>query len=947
MGSKSKNLSNPASVGGIGHHFEAHVQASFVALMLTGGYAPCLPCWPITEIKLQGKIDGFDTDDLIVFVEKGGVQERRKLLGQIKHSVTITNSSDTFAGVIQAAWNDFSNPMQFTKGKDIIALITGPLSSMDTHNVQWLLGQARHTKSAKEFFRNVEQSNFSPPKSLEKLAVFEHHLKSAKGRGNVSRDELYSFLNHFHLLSYDLGKEGGVILSLLHSHISQFHQQNPQWVWSRVVDIVQTWNQDAGTIIRERLPEDLVEVFAQRTVTEIPKELTPMRQVIAEPDWNQHSIATQLALTNLVGEWNENNEADIAVLSRLLGANYDRWVQEAREILHYPDSPLLQKNGHWKIKNRVELGNSLGSRVFDQDLDIFRHLAAVVLTERDPSFELPVKERYTASIRGKALSCSVTLRKGMAEGLAILGSNPTLFRNCSQGKAVITAVLTIHEVFNNADWTLWGSLNDLLPTLAEAAPNEFLNIVENTLRLSPSPFDQLFAQEGNGIVGHNYLTGLLWALEGLAWDEKFLVRVCTILGELASHDPGGQWSNRPANSLTTILLPWLPQTLASIEKRKVAIQTLNKEWPEVCWKLVISLLPNQHQVSSGSHKPTWRKTIPDGWTSGVSHQEYWQQVSIYSELAVSSASLNVPKLAELIDHFDHLPRTAFDQLLEALSSDAIANLPEEQRLLIWDHLVKFTTRHRRYAQAEWVLPNELLALIEIVADRLAPSNPLNLYQHLFSDQDFDLYDEHENLEEQQQKLDGRRLNAVKEILKQEGIEGVIRFAEAVTSPGQVGQALGNLSDAAIEQVLLPVFLDSENPKQLALVSRFVWMRHYVEGWPWCDRIDKSSWSDRQIGCFLSFLPFTAASWERANLWLGESRGEYWLRTNANAYHTDEDLRLAIDKLLEYRRPNAAIRCLGRMQYTKQPINVEQCVRSLLMALSSNEPTYSDRKASYC
>ena len=71
--------------------------------------------------------------------------------------------------VIQAAWNDFNNPSVFTKGKDIIALITGPLSATDSHNVQWLLSQARHTKNSDEFYRNVEQANFSPAKSGEKL----------------------------------------------------------------------------------------------------------------------------------------------------------------------------------------------------------------------------------------------------------------------------------------------------------------------------------------------------------------------------------------------------------------------------------------------------------------------------------------------------------------------------------------------------------------------------------------------------------------------------------------------------------------------------------------------------------------------------------------------------------------------------------------------------------
>ena len=292
MNSKSKKLSNPFSTGGGGGHFEAQVQASFVALMLTGGYAPCLPCWQIKEIKLQGKIDGFDTDDLIVFVEQNVNQEGRKLLGQVKHSISITQGSSVFAEVIQAAWNDFNNPRIFDKGKDIIALITGPLSATDTHNVQWLLNQARHTKGADEFFRNVKQANFSPAKSGEKLAVIQHYLKAANNNIDVSLEDLYAFLNHFHLLGYDLGKEVGVVLSLLHSHISQFNQQDPQLLWSRVVDIVQTWNQDAGTITKEGLPEDLIEAFKQPAFAQIPEELATTQSKSSKTDWNQHQHAT-------------------------------------------------------------------------------------------------------------------------------------------------------------------------------------------------------------------------------------------------------------------------------------------------------------------------------------------------------------------------------------------------------------------------------------------------------------------------------------------------------------------------------------------------------------------------------------------------------------------------------------------------------------------------------
>lgn len=940
MNSKSKKLSNPFSTGGGGGHFEAQVQASFVALMLTGGYAPCLPCWQIKEIKLQGKIDGFDTDDLIVFVEQNVNQEGRKLLGQVKHSISITQGSSVFAEVIQAAWNDFNNPRIFDKGKDIIALITGPLSATDTHNVQWLLNQARHTKGADEFFRNVKQANFSPAKSGEKLAVIQHYLKAANNNIDVSLEDLYAFLNHFHLLGYDLGKEVGVVLSLLHSHISQFNQQDPQLLWSRVVDIVQTWNQDAGTITKEGLPEDLIEAFKQPAFAQIPEELATTQSKSSKTDWNQHQHATDIALANLLGAWNEKNEADIAVLSHLLGLEYSPWVLKAREILHFPDSPLSLKNGQWKFIDRAELWDLLGSRIFDQNLDTFKDAVVAVLNERDPSFELPQEERYAASIHGKILTHSPTLRKGLVDGLAILGSKPSALVNCSQGKAEATAVLAIREIFSNADWVMWGSLNNLLPTLAEAAPGEFLIAVENALQLSPCPFDELFSQEGDGITGGNYLTGLLWALEGLAWDEKYIVRVCVILGELSSHDPGGKWANRPSNSLSTMLLPWLPQTIAPIEKRKVAVQTVCKESPEIGWKLIISLLPNQYQVSSGSYKPTWRSIIPDDWEKGVTNQEYWEQVSFYAELAVTMAGHDMEKLGELIDHFDKLPKPSIDKLLEILSTDAILELPEDKQLNLWDKLTKFTSKHRRFSDAKWALNDDLLSPIEAVADKLAPSNPFNLYQHLFSDRDLDLYEEIGNWEEQRKKLDKRRQKAVEEVLKLGGIESVIKFAEAVKSPGQVGHSLGCIANAKIDTALLPAYLKTENRKLSLFISGYVWSRHYTNGWSWADELDKTRWDNEPVGQFLSYLPFAHETWVCVETWLGDKQDSYWLKTNANPYQVEGDLSDAIDKLIEHGRPNAAINCLDRMRYAKQPINVGQCVKALLSALSSSEPSYS-------
>lgn len=935
---KMKNLSNPFSTGGGGFHFEAHVQASYAVLMLTGGSAPCLPCWPIVEIKLQGKIEGFDTDDLIVFVENPNKKERRKMLGQIKHAIAITPRNPVFGEVIQAAWNDFNKAELFSKGKDIITLITGPLSATDEHNVQWLLNQAKHTKNADEFFRHVEQVKFSPSKSYEKLQVIQNHLIAANGGKEVSREDLYSFLNHFYILDYDLGNEYGIVLSLLHSHISQFQQRDPQLVWSRIVDVVQTWDKNAGTITRDKLPEDLLETFVKKAMREMP-EAFKIPEERSKTDVAQHPDATYLALATLVGAWNEKNKYDIEVVSQMLGIHYDTWLQKAREILHLTNSPLSLKNGIWKVSNRGELWESLGARILDQDLETFKSIAVNVLKEIDPAFELPPEERYAASIHGKVLKYSRVLRQGIAEGLAILGNQPEACNNCFFNKPEGTVILAVRDILAEADWVTWGSLNDLLPILAEAAPDEFLRAVENALRMPTCPFDQLFKQEGRGIFGRNYLTGLLWALEGLAWDDQYLVRVCVIFGELASRDPGGQWANRPINSLSTILLPWLPQTLASVEKRKVAVETLLKECPVIAWELIIQLLPGQLQSSSGTYKPKWRKVIiPEDWEKGVTREEYRQQVLFYTELAVKAAGNNISRLSELIDHFASLPKPTFEQLIEVLSSQSIIELPEDQRLMLWDHLRKIINKHKRFSDAKWALSGELVALIEKVAEKFVPENPLHRYKYLFTDRDFDLYEKNSDWEEQRKVLKTRREAAIVEIFHKTGIEGVIRFAESVVFADQVGYALGVITDETIEQALLPSFLDTADIKHRDLARGFIWSRFYCGGWKWCDAINKTEWTPKQLGCFLACLPFTKEVWDRASQWLQENQSEYWSRVNIYTYQIGDDLTIAVEKLIEHDRPYAAINCLGIMLFNKQPIDIKQCVQALLAALSSSEPT---------
>lgn len=683
--------------------------------------------------------------------------------------------------------------------------------------------------------------------------------------------------------------------------------------------------------------DESARMLAQRSAGNIGSLLRCIQNLSIMPEWAEAADASELAIAVVLGSWNEDSEADRAAASRLVGKAYGEWIERIRYLALLPATPLIHRDGTWKFIPRYEGWYALGPRLFDDHLDILRVVATTVLTEKDPQFDLPPDRRFAAAIHGKVLSHSCALRNGLAESLALLGSHGRALKSSSPGKAEATAALAVREILAEADWVTWASLIDVLPLLAEAAPVEFLGAVEFYLQRDPCPFDELFAQEGPGVFGRSYMSGLLWALETLAWDPDLLSRVSLILGELAKHDPGGKWTNRPANSLTTIFLPWMPQTSAPIPKRVAAVRTLISEQPDVGWKLLVELLPQHHSASSCTRKPAWRATIPETWLDGVTAPEYWEQVSLYAMMAVATATADVTKLVELIDNLENLTPTARERLLAHLVSDEVLTMPEVDRHRIWSQLVSLATKHRKFTDAEWSMePAQVDGILDI-ANRLKPSRPFFIYQRLFTEREFELYTRNGDYDTQRKELEDQRSMAVSAIAKADGPDALVDFARAVESPWRVGIAFGQVASRTAEGKFLPRLLESDERALTQFAGGFVWGRFHVHGWAWVDTIDLSEWTPSQIGSLLAFLPFTEATWKRVGALLGQDKSHnYWSKTSANPYQAEGNLELAADELMNHQRPFAAIDCLHKMLLDNKRVDAGRAARALLLALQSPE-----------
>ena len=620
------------------------------------------------------------------------------------------------------------------------------------------------------------------------------------------------------------------------------------------------------------------------------------------PDWATGPNASDLAMMVLAGSWSDSSNADRVILSELTGMDYSDWIARVQDIVRTPETPVVHHEGTWKFILRYEGWLNLASCLYDQHLERFLSAATLVLSERDPQFDLPPTERYMALVHGKVLLYSHALRKGIAESLALIGSHPETLESCTTGKSRITASNAVSKLLFEADWERWAGLGNLLSDLAEAAPDEFLKAVENALMQPSSPFDELFRQEEPAPFGQNYLSGLLWALESLAWDKAFLVRVCTILGELTNRDPGANWGNRPSSSLTRILLPWLPQTTAPASTRMAAIRNVQRENPQIAWTLLMSLMPSQTETTTPTNSPSWRDTVPEEWDGSVTIGEHWERVIDYSAMMVEMAAADFEKLSELIDLLDDIPASAFEQTLAHLSSDAVVSIPEEQRIGLWKGLTAVSRRHRAFPDANWALKDESVSRIEGVAANLAPQKPSNVHKVLFNSYDLYLYGDISDSKRIEEERNKRRREAVEEILESGGLCAVIRFVKQVEEFDAVGLALADVDDQSLDESLLPAMLETDDENLAQFIKAYVWRRRYANGWEWVDGLDLSGWTISQIGRLLSCLPFTVDAWKRVEAILGTAEGEYWSTTVANPYDPGCDIFFAVEKLLANGRP---------------------------------------------
>lgn len=657
--------------------------------------------------------------------------------------------------------------------------------------------------------------------------------------------------------------------------------------------------------------------LARRNMPSFVRELSrdPRR---ARPPWSELPHAAILAPLILVGAWTPSDD-DTDLVSRMVDKP---WAEIERTLLHWrttEDPPFVMAGSQWHVAAAEEAFRILRDAITASDLGRWRQLAVEVLLETDPRLELAPEDRPMAGMRGVARKHSEVLRRGIAEGVALVGSADD-YRLSDGISGLDHARRVVREILDraNTDETgqIWRSLADVLPLLAEAAPDVFLEHVHDDLeqnKLLATMFQD--GDQSSWLYSSSPHTGLLWALETLCWSPDYLLEASRALARLQVVDPGGRLSNRPLESLGSVLVGWIRHTAAPLDLKVRAIGRICESDPTVGWKLLAALWPSQRLAISPPSAPRYHDWKPE--SRNVSIAEWVEYIGHLVRLAIGLVDADPGRWSELVEHISPLPPVERDRLLDAL--DAFADpeaLDPASRLLLWDQLHKTVAHHRRFPSADWSMDDGPLSRLQAIADRLEPATNVERFAYLFDWRpdlpDVEVYDPNVEIDHAayDQKLLELRTDAVTQTLEDASLDGLRKLAERAAAPHHLGWVVGAVADEGLTPDLL-MWVDATDPKLRSVGAAWAGHKLQEHGIPWLrDALARSELTSTAHRIAVALCaPATSELWDVLAEIDGDLSQAYWERM-ATWNVPPEDIERAVRELLSHNRPWIAVDLLA-------------------------------------
>ena len=663
----------------------------------------------------------------------------------------------------------------------------------------------------------------------------------------------------------------------------------------------------------------------ERRDRESGRSLTVLRRRLARnealrsPNWStDQELAEAIAPMMLAGAWNTNNDADRYLMRELAGVDDKQLESQFSRLLHLEDSPVWSAGDLHGVVSKVDALYAAHGWINPELIERFMEVAEVVLSEPDPSLELPEEDRPMASVFGKSREISSPFRKGLAESLVLLaihGGHLFGKRTGLDPESMVAAMVRGLLEPMTANNLLSQASN--LPLYAEAAPHDFLSILELDLDSEQPAAAALMEPVTDTIFGRHDRIHLLTALDVLGWSPEWLPRVVELLGTLAELEPNDNIVSKPSESLLSLLGWWMPQTGASLEQRTAAFDLLTEQHPGIAWQVATSQFSGRSRLSFHKQKPLWRGYAL-GWSENVPIREARAFKGHCIETCLNWLTAHTrEQLGDLAERFECMNPQQRDRLGEAIADWSVSANDRDTAWLrerIRVNLKRMARRATKYSNEMPEFDGCVLMAnnaIEVLEPEDVVWKHAWLFQRSWVEEGWDNIEEDTDLAHRARYVRSLRLDAIRKVIANSGIAGVLKLAFT----GQGADVAGQFAAEAIRddshrlELARFVLADGDvltSERHQAFLFGFL---RSVDA-PCAIQLVDALWPEygEDTGVKLLCLSeFVRTTWTKVRE-LGVSVSvNYWTQVNPTwRQHNNEDTNYVVFRLLEVNRALSAL-----------------------------------------
>lgn len=556
------------------------------------------------------------------------------------------------------------------------------------------------------------------------------------------------------------------------------------------------------------------------------------------------------------------------------------------------------------VKSHISAIVSNAKNYTEGDLRRFAVVAKKILTEDDPLLLVDAKERLSYKLFGKVKAkYSSRLKYSVSETLAVLVNKPELFINIEPQTLRHLCSSCVAEVFREADWKRWISLERELPILAEVNPEIILEKLSR-LTKNQAELEEIAKNDNDLFLGAcPTINSLERTLVKMAWSSDLAVESVLCLARLGKAFP--QDRETIIGKIAAIIAPVGAQTEADAKKRRVVFERLKKNDSEIANEVLKRILPGSNSIIYANEKPLY-KSVKE---PPISPQELKSEHAFYSKEYVRLNIDSIKGREELFARIASFPSSAQKTTADWLAKNG---LTREEKVKLWN-MYHWSPEDQKVSRKK----NEALNRIEKF---LQPANVIEKEAYLFSRYDWELI---KNIDDGDFKtkttqIHEARKSAIDLIYKKYGRRGIFDLATMSKIPFWVGQFAADIESFDIGGEETEKMLTSQQKWKREFAEGYIRISYSKKGNDWLGQIS-GKWDKTSYERLWQILPFEKSVWDFA-----KNKGrydEYWKNATISVepFVKQQSIEEAIEFLAEARRHISALELITlAISFRKQP-----------------------------